>query len=270
MIFNWSTYQIFVTLFSAGTTVVALSAAWLTFADQKRAKREADLQSRNTLVAAIQTELAGMRDWASEYSAQHDYATDGAVFLRWRAPFYKPIHPIVHNTIALAASIGLDRGLSVEQVKALLELEYQLSRFERARRQIDDVANNNLDVCSSLTDKLLEANPEPNTINLPTLAAAESVAMRRFYELNRVLHVKCIGDSTNSPNLHMAYNSVRQQFDQDKGICSAKSGWETCGHWIAVFLVCFGAIIMFSAFGSFLVPTDPPPAPVVNKSNLQE
>ncbi|MBP9811142.1 hypothetical protein KBF38_22750 [bacterium] len=231
-------------------------------------KREADLQSRNTLVAAIQTELAGMRDWASEYSAQHDYATDGAVFLRWRAPFYKPIHPIVHNTIALAASAGLDRGLSVEQVKALLELEYQLSRFERARRQIDDVANNNLDVCSLLTDKLLEANPEANTINLPTLAAAESVAMRRFYELNRVLHVECIGDSTNSPNLHTAYNSVKQKFELDNAANPPESAWETRGHVLAVILVCFGIGIMFSAFVSFFVQTDMPPAPVAQNSNL--
>lgn len=257
MFFTWATYQTFAALLSAGTTVVALSAAWLTFADQRSGKREAEATAKAALLSALEIEMNAMHDWTTRYDSKYDYSKDGGVFLRWHAPFYRPVHPIVHNTIATAASMGLDRGLPADFVKALLELEYQLNRFDRARQQIEDVTNNNLEICESLNHQLLHSNPNPGSTVTPTLSTAEQAVMRRFFELNRVLHVECIGEENNGPNLHLAYIEATKQLTEAKKLPGGKkSTIENVGHWVAVALVVIGAAIMVSAPFSFIIPPD--------------
>ncbi len=260
MYFNWVNFQTFASFLSAGTTVVALSAAWLTLAEQRQAKRDAESASKTNLLEALTIELEALKDWTGPYDSTCDYSKDGAVFLRWHAPFQGTVHPVVHNTITAAAASGIDRGLSSELVTVLVELEYELVRLERIRRQIEDITNNNLEVCESLNKKLLDANPAPNTLNVPvTLTPFETSVMSRFFKLNRNLHVSCIGNAHNGPNLCVAYASAKEKLGTEKNKKTSDTKCiELIGHWLAIVLCILGVLLMLSAFASFSIPPAAP------------
>lgn len=240
--------------------MLAFSAAWLTIADQRQGKRKAEITSKKSLLAALEIELTAMKPWTGEYQSDYDYSKDGAVFLRWHTPFYAPIYPLVHNTVAAAATAGISNGFSFELVKALVELEYQLNIFEGARRKIEDITNNNLEVCESLSSKLIRSNPQPNTTNIPTnLVGSETPTMSRIFELHRYLHVECIGNSKNGPNLHQAYLKATSLLSKEKQIENDQSvsSLENAGHWLAIIFFLVGLFIALSAFFSFIIPLTP-------------
>lgn len=201
----WSNVQTFASLLSAGTTVMALSAAWLTFAKQSKAQRQLEVSMKQALLDALDTELKAMKPWTGEYQRNQNYATDGGVFMRWHAPFFKPVFPIVHNTISQAVFLGSERNLSIGLTESLLVLEYQLNRFEQARLRIDAVSNANVVLAESVTRKLKAVNDDEGTANTPNdLTVPETALMNTVLELNRVLHQECIG-AANALNLHTAY-----------------------------------------------------------------
>lgn len=247
----WSNVQTFASLLSAGTTVMALSAAWLTFAKQSKAQRQLEVSMKQALLDALETELKAMEPWTEEHQPDHNYATDGGVFMRWHAPFFKPVFPIVHNTISQAVFLGTERNLSKKLTESLLVLEYQLNRFEQARLRIDAVSNANVVLAESVTRKLKAVNEDVGTANTPNdLTMPEAALMNTVFELNRVLHQECIG-AANALNLHTAYaNTIALKAKEQNNLKTG--GWlEIVFDAAAWGLLAIGIALICASFTSF-------------------
>jgi hypothetical protein len=254
----WPNIQTFASLLSAGTTVMALSAAWLTFAKQSKAQRKLDVSLKQALIDALKTELEAMEPWTTEYQPDHDYKTNGAVFMRWHAPLFKPVFPIVHNTIAQATLLGAERDLSKPLTESLLVLEYQLNRFEQARKRVDAASNGNVVLAETITRKLKDVNEEQGTIIMPNdLSMPETSMMNMVFELNRVLHQECIGAaSATSPNLHIAYRGASEALSNESNDEKATGCWEKIFDKAAWLFLASGIALIVISFASFSIKVE--------------
>ncbi len=186
-----SKYLDFVQLLSSGTTIVSLSLAWLAIYQQRRTAQLQLYAEKKYLLESLNLELSNLAPWAGHYPTKTvDFWWSNPDVQTWKMPAAKLIIPFNHIILTQASSSGIKMGLSSKLVEEILSLELSILAFENVLERQAQLVTANPTVSWELTEKLIAARRKP-----AVLSNAEYALMRQNFELNRILHVECIGNN---------------------------------------------------------------------------
>lgn len=210
---------------SFSTVSIGLALAWATYALEARSSLSVGKQRKISLLTAIKTELENMKPWAgSPYPRDKDYAVDPR-YRDWKDPVAKLVFPFVHNAVQLGAKEGMDRGLSLDFARKLVELEQSIAVFEQALSFYAAPFVQDPKVLFGLGKKLRDGEKQ--------FTEEEGAAMYMAFWRNYHLHVNCIGEEGRGRNLHTSYLRVIRSIESELNCTNTEAQWKTPRwHWV--------------------------------------
>jgi hypothetical protein len=203
---------------ASGATVLALSAAWLSISFGNHQKLS-DLQKKaSRSIALLDSELLRFSFAICPYSSKKsalDYISELSYFKNWCVPGGYVVQPINHSVISTIVGSAAESELSEELTQNIVALEVQIERFNRQVGLISGLVTNNFDLSSRLRQKLENVRSD-STEWKQNLSSTETNFINRYFALQAELHIGCIGDEHNGPNLYTTYSTVLEELRLEK------------------------------------------------------
>lgn len=213
-----ATYLDFVQVISGGTTILGLSVAWLGIYQQYKTNLDLRRSEKKCFLESLSIELSNIENWIGHYPTETVAFWWGYSNVQdWKMPFAKVVYPFGHDLVKTGVREGIHKGLSPTLVHELTILEQSILIFECILDLLRRLAYANPTLSWTLTQKIRGA-----TTGTVILTQDELALMMHNFELNRFLHVECIGNNDETkkegqimPNENTAQNGASDEKPAD-------------------------------------------------------
>jgi hypothetical protein len=210
--------QELIQMLSAGATILALSAAWLAISFQNKQKLDDIQKNCRCNITLLDAELLRFFFACCSYSSKkkpEEYVSDWSYFNDWCVPGAYSIPSIHFSVIRKIVDSGVQSGFSEELLKALTLLQVQIERFNKQSNAISNLLHSNFDLAGRLR-KRLEKVDLADTEWKRSFSSIEVEFINLHFQLQANLHLQCIGDRDNGPNLYTSYSDVLRELSVEK------------------------------------------------------